>query len=125
MLESPAYYAGDNLANSNNKELYVGCLCNGVSSSTSNYPQRLKTSGAVYHIRWFCLLGRNRMNISRNFTEGKFFEMDFLAGIVNVNAYQITFGVIIEYNTFGDFFVVNTWLFREVDIKRIGLRIII
>jgi hypothetical protein len=65
------------------------------------------------------------MNISRNFTEGEFFEMDFLAGIVNVNAYQITFGVIIEYNTFGDFFAVNTWLLREVDIKRIGLRIII
>ena len=30
------------------------------------------------------------MNIRRNFAESEFFEVDFLAGIVDINAYQIT-----------------------------------
>ena len=71
----------------------------------------------VSAIRWICLLGRDSMNIGRKFTKGEFFEMDFLACIVDVNAYQIAFGVIIEHNTFRDFFAVNTWFFREIDIK--------
>jgi len=62
-------------------------------------------------------LGRNSMDISRKFTEGEFLEMNFLACVIDVDAYQIAFGIIIEHNTLRDFFAVNTRFFGEIDVK--------
>jgi len=62
-------------------------------------------------------LGRNSMDISRKFTEGEFLEMYFLACVIDVDAYQIAFGIIIEHNTLRDFFAVNTRFFGEIDVK--------
>src|SRR4030066_114091 len=58
------------------------------------------------------------------FAQDQFLELNLLAGIINVNADQVTLGVVIEYDAFGNLAAIRAGFFSQIDVERIGIRVV-
>jgi hypothetical protein len=62
------------------------------------------------------MLSGNCADFARELAEDEFFELNLGTGIVDVDAYEIALGVVIELHTLRDFPSFDAQLFGKVDI---------
>ena len=73
----------------------------------------------------FKQLGQMFLALHRQSIENEFFEIDFRAGIVDINAHQVAIFIVIQNHAFRNVDAVHTGFGRQIDIKRIGFRILV
>ena len=64
------------------------------------------------------------LHLCRHLAQDDLFQVDLVASIVNVNADEMTFGVVIQDNPFRYFSTFHTWLGGEIYVKGISLWIV-
>src|SRR5438270_13829460 len=62
-----------------------------------------------------------RFRLEWNVASDEFPQIEFSAGVIDIDSGQIAFGVVIQNDTYGNFLALNARLLRKIDVKRIGL----
>jgi hypothetical protein len=94
-------------------------------SATREETARFTSASSLRSVKAVGGLGRHCMNITWQPAKNQLLEFDFLASVVDIDAHQIAFGIIIKHDTFGYFLAFDAGFFREIDVQRISLGVII
>ncbi len=70
-------------------------------------------------------LAGNGFHRGRELADGELADVDFGAGIVNVDSNKIAIGIVVKQNTLGDLSAFDACLFRKIDVERIRFRIVV
>src|SRR6184192_2090671 len=66
----------------------------------------------------------NSANLRRKIADDEFLKLNFGAGIVDVDADEISVCIVVKLYAFGDFLRIDAGMLRKSDIQRICLRVV-
>src|SRR5882724_2699466 len=71
------------------------------------------------------VLQRYCLDLSGKPAQDQLLELNFLARVVDVDPNQISLRIVVEHHAFGNFSALDARPFGQIDIKRVGLRMVI